>query len=321
MQKKLDYYLRKAAEAKLDFGANYHGIATFLGAHYSKSLKNVDIGLLGIPFDIATSNYPGTRLGPRAIRDVGKAPGFLNRETNVFPYELVRIADIGDVPLNNQFSIEKTCDDISNYYKSLKKKQVTPITAGGDHFITYPILKGLFDGRPISLIHFDSHCDTTEEYGGSKFHHGTSFINAFRDNLIDPSTSIQIGIRDGWDPFWNQELKSKMAIIYVEDFYEMGVRGVIRKIKEIVGRNHVYVSFDIDCLDPAFAPGTGSPEIGGITSFEARKLIRGLTGLNIIGADIVEVCPMLDPSGITALAGATLMFELLCVIASNQKKK
>jgi guanidinopropionase len=318
MIKDLKYFSKKMQEAHMQLGTHNQGIATFLGTQYAQNLEDLDIALVGIPFDNAASGYPGTRLGPRAIRNISKAPGTFNRSTGVFPYEHANIADIGDVLLENQLSIEKTQIDILSFYSTLGNKKIIPITAGGDHSITYPILKGLVKkGQPVSLIHFDSHCDTMGEYCGSKYHHGASFLHASQECIIDPSRSIQIGIRNGWDWVWNQKLESEMTVISIEDFYHAGVKQVIKTIQEMVGDHPAYISFDIDCLDPAYAPGTGTPEIGGMTSFEAQQLIRGLRGLNVIGADIVEVCPLLDPSGITALAGATMMFELLCVISER----
>ena len=196
-----------------------------------------------------------------------------------------------------------------------------PLSAGGDHSITYPIFKGIVSDGPIGMVHIDAHTDTWGEIWGSKFHHGSPFRLAVEDGLLDPKRTIQIGIRgaqnfmDGID----FSLDSGMRVVFMEDFFEMGVKEVIKEALMIVGDGPTYISFDVDGLDPVFAPGTGTPEVGGITTIEAQTLLRGLKGLDFIGADVVEVAPPFDQTGNTALVGATMMYEILCLLADRFK--
>ena len=196
-----------------------------------------------------------------------------------------------------------------------------PLSAGGDHSITYPIFKGIASDGPVGMVHIDAHTDTWGEIWGSKFHHGSPFRLAVEDGLLDPKRTIQIGIRgaqnfmDGID----FSLDSGMRVVFMEDFFEMGVKEVIKEALMIVGDGPTYISFDVDGLDPVFAPGTGTPEVGGITTIEAQTLLRGLKGLDFIGADVVEVAPPFDQTGNTALVGATMMYEILCLLTDRFK--
>lgn len=318
MKKDLNYYRKKLSDSGMEVKPNFEGISTLLGAQYRKDLQNIDIALVGIPFDIATSGYPGARLAPQAVRNIGNSPGIYSRENSIFPYENCTVADIGDITLTHRYSIEKTHQDIEEFYLKLISQNVVPLTVGGDHSVTLPILRAVAKDQPIALIHFDAHCDTEEGYGGSKYPHGSTFLNAARENLIIPSASVQIGIRDGWDVFWDKGLKQKMEIVTMDVIHDAGLKEVVDIIRTKVGNNKVYISFDIDALDPAFAPGTGTPEVGGITSYQARRFVRELKGLNIVGADVVEICPPLDTSSITTLAGSSILFELLCIVADQK---
>ncbi|MEE8625115.1 MAG: arginase family protein, partial [Acidiferrobacterales bacterium] len=194
-----------------------------------------------------------------------------------------------------------------------------PISAGGDHSVTLPIFRAIASERPVGMVHFDAHCDTGDDYLGSKFHHGAPFRRAVEEGLLDPKRTIQIGIRGSLnDPdVWKFSHDSGMRVIYMEELYEMGVKAVIAEARRVVGDGPTYISFDVDGLDPVYAPGTGTPEVGGFTTLEAQMMIRGLQGLNLIGGDVVEVAPPFDISGNTALVGATMMFEILCVVAHS----
>ncbi len=312
-----DFMEKSIKEKSQMFLPAYSGIPTFLRAPYCKDYDNLDIALIGVPFDQGVTNRPGSRFGPREIRNQSGFMGFQNHQSKIIPYANLKIADIGDVPFFDRYTLDKGILEIENFYKNINKAGIIPISAGGDHSITYPILKAIGSKESLGLIHIDAHCDTMSEAYGSKFHHGGSFYNAVKAGVIDPKRTIQIGIRGPSDHLWAFSYETGMKVIHIEEFYEMGIHSVIKEVKKIVGDLPTYISFDIDALDPAYAPGTGTPEIGGMTSFEAQQLIRGLRGLNIIGGDIVEVSPPFDQNGYTALVGATLMFEMLCIISDS----
>jgi guanidinopropionase len=206
---------------------------------------------------------------------------------------------------------------VESFFRQIVQIGAIPVTAGGDHSITFPILKTIASDGPVGLIHFDSHCDTSPALHGSPLQHGSPMKNAVEAGLVDPKRAIQIGIRGTAEVLWEFSYQCGMRVIHIEEFYEMGWKRVASEVRRIVGDGPVYVSFDIDCLDPAFAPGTGTPVVGGMTSFEALQMLRSLRGLNIVGGDVVEVSPPYDSGGITALAGATMMFEILCLAAES----
>ena len=301
----------------------YSGIATFMRCAYQESLEGIDIGLIGVPFDGGVTNRTGTRHGPREVRNQSSLMRTINQSTGIAPFDLCNVADIGDALPESPFELERSHRSIQDFYDKVVESGVLPVSAGGDHSISLPILRALAKDGPVALVHFDAHCDTGDDYLGSKFHHGSPFKIAVEEGLIDPKKTIQIGIRGSVtdNNIWKFSHDSGMRVIYMDEFYKLGVDGIIKEIHEIVGDTPTYATFDVDALDPAFAVGTGTPEVGGMTSFEAIQMIRGLSGLNIIGADVVEVAPPFDPSGATALVGATLMFELLCVTAESLAKR
>lgn len=295
----------------------YTGIATFMRAPFEENLAQVDIGLTGVPFDGGVTNRTGTRHGPREIRNQSSLMRRLNQATGVVPFDLCRVRDVGDVTIESPFHLEGSLEEIEQHFRALHGAGVVPISAGGDHSITLPILRAIARDRPLGLLHIDAHCDTGDDYLGSRFHHGAPFRRAVEEGLIDPKRTIQIGIRGSLNDadLWKFSHDSGMRVVYMEDVYERGLKDVIAEARQVIGSEPAYISFDIDSLDPAFAPGTGTPEAGGLTSLEGQLLIRGALGLDIVGADVVEVAPPFDPLGSTALVGATMMFELLCVTA------
>ncbi len=297
----------------------YSGIATFMRCPYQPSLADIDIALIGVPFDGGVTNRTGTRHGPREIRNQSSLIRTINQSTGVAPFELCRIADVGDALPDSPFELERSHDSIQAFFERVISAGALPVTAGGDHSISLPILRALAKEGPLALVHFDAHCDTGDNYLGSKFHHGSPFKIAVEEGLIDPRRTIQIGIRGsiGDRDIWRFSHDSGMRVIYMDEFYELGVQGVIDEVHRLIGDTPAYVTFDVDGLDPAYAVGTGTPEIGGFSSFEALKMIRGLSGLQVVGADVVEVAPPFDPSGATALVGATVMFELVCIAAQS----
>jgi guanidinopropionase len=297
----------------------YTEIATFMRAPQAHSLNDVDIGLIGVPTDLGVTNRPGARHGPREIRNSSSLMRTFNLALGVNPYELCRIADLGDVRLSHRYDLEKQVEDIAAFYRVVHAAGVRPVTAGGDHSITYPIFKAIAADAPIGMVHIDAHTDTWGEFFGSKFTHGAPFRLAVEDGLLDPKRTIQIGIRGGQNTMDGIEFSKShgMRVVFIEEFAALGVDRIIEEARRVVGDGPTYISFDVDGLDPVYAPGTGTPEIGGITTLEAQRLLRGLRGLNLIGGDVVEVAPPYDPTGNTALVGATMMFEILCLIADR----
>lgn len=297
----------------------YTEIATFMRAPLAHSLEGVDIGLIGVPTDLGVTNRPGARHGPREIRNASSLMRTVNLALGVNPYSLCRIADLGDVRLSHRFDLEKQVEEIAAFYRKVHAAGVRPVSAGGDHSITYPIFKAIAAAQPIGMVHIDAHCDTWGEFYGSKFTHGAPFRLAVEDGLLDPKRTIQIGIRGGQNFMDGIEfsLSHGMRVVFMDEFAALGVERVIAEALKIVGDGPTYISFDVDGLDPVYAPGTGTPEIGGITTLEALRLLRGLRGLNLIGGDVVEVAPPYDQTGNTALVGASIMFEIICLIADR----
>jgi len=293
----------------------YVGVPTFFRAPLRESLEDVDIGIVGVPYDGGVTSRPGARHGPREIRNLSTMVRMKNQATGVSPHELCRVADIGDAWVPSPFELERSHRSIQDKFKAIVGKGIFPLSVGGDHSISLPILRAVAAARPVGMIHIDAHCDTGDDYMGSRFHHGAPFSRAVEEGLLDPKRTVQIGIRGAVNDLdlWKFSHDSGMRVIYMDEFYRLGIEETIRQARSVVGEGPTYISFDIDSLDPAFAPGTGTPEIGGLTSLEAQLLIRGCRGLNIVGADLVEVSPLYDTSGNTALAGANLLFELLCI--------
>ena len=302
------------SEDAFDDKVPYAGVPTLLDMPHQPHSEDIDIALIGVPFDLGVYNRAGARLGPKAIRHVAMFGSF-NHHNKISPSALCRIADIGDVPIQHRYNLDEGLHDIEKYFHKVIDAGIAPLTAGGDHSITYPILKAVGRDAPVGLVHVDAHCDTDGWIGNSKFYHGAPFRNAVLDGVLDPERTIQVGIRGPSEPVWEFSYESGMTVIHIEDFVVLGVKEVIRKAREVVGDGPTYISFDVDGLDPAYAPGTGTPEIGGLTTREAQALIRGLRGLNLVGGDVVEVAPQYDPTTNTARAGAQMMFEILCLLA------
>ena len=294
-------------------------IATFMRAPLVESLDHVDIGLIGVPTDLGVTNRPGARHGPREIRNSSSLMRTFNLGMNINPYKLCHIADLGDVSFSQRYDLEKQVEEIESFYQKIIEKNIFPISAGGDHSITYPILKAIGKNEPVGMVHVDAHTDTWGEIWGSKFTHGAPFKLAVEAGVLDPKRTIQIGIRGGQNFMDGIEFSQDqgMRVVFMDEFSSLGVDKVIEEARKVVGDGRTYISFDVDGLDPVYAPGTGTPEVGGITTLEAQQLLRGLKGLNLIGGDVVEVAPPFDNTGNTALVGATMMFEILSLIADT----
>ena len=297
----------------------YSGIPSFLRLPYQPDITDLDIALVGIPYDGGVTFRPGARHGPMEIRQQCALMRRYHGVTRQAPFEQVRAADIGDVPMEHHYSIADTFDDITRFYERLHAAGVIPLTAGGDHSITYPIFRAIAKDAPIGMVHIDAHTDTWGDFQGSKFSHGSPFRLATEDGLIDPKRCIQIGIRGPQNTFegWDYSLEKGMRVVFMEEFAEIGVKAVIEEALRVVGDGPTYITFDVDGLDPVYAPGTGTPEIGGMTTVDALTLLRGLKGLNLIGGDVVEVAPPFDQTGNTSLVGATLMYEIFCLLADK----
>ena len=294
-------------------------IATFMRAPLVESLDHVDIGLIGVPTDLGVTNRPGARHGPREIRNSSSLMRTFNLGMNINPYKLCRIADLGDVSFSQRYDLDKQVEEIESFYQRIIEKNIFPISAGGDHSITYPILRAIGKNEPVGMVHVDAHTDTWGEIWGSKFTHGAPFKLAVEAGVLDPKRTIQIGIRGGQNFMDGIEFSQDqgMRVVFMDEFSSLGVDRVIEEARKVVGEGRTYISFDVDGLDPVYAPGTGTPEVGGITTLEAQQLLRGLKGLNLIGGDVVEVAPPFDNTGNTALVGATMMFEILSLIADT----
>jgi len=301
----------------------FAGVPTFMRLPHARPddalYGDVQIGLVGIPWDGGTTNRPGARHGPRQLRDLSSMIRTVHPTSLIEPYEIANCADLGDIP-PNPIDIEDTLERIKTFHVGLAEAGITPLSVGGDHLISLPVLRGISRGAPLGMIHFDAHTDLFDGYfGGARYTHGTPFRRAIEEGLLDPERVVQIGIRgtmyDGEDIAWGRD--NGVTIIDIDTLMERGHAEVMESARAIVGEDPIYVSFDIDFIDPAFAPGTGTPEIGGPDTWTAQQVVRALRGLNIVGADLVEVSPPFDPTGNTAWVGASILFELLCVIAER----
>ena len=295
--------------------ARFTGVPTFMRLPNITEPKELDIAIVGIPFDGGTTYRPGPRFGPRGVRNQSAIIRPWNPVLHVNPFKKHRVADFGDLPVN-PLSIEDTFSRIERGLATVLAGGARTLCVGGDHSISLPILRAVCkDHRgPISLIQFDAHNDLWDEYFGSKYSHGTPFRRAFEEGLLIDGGVLQVGLRGqvyGEDDF-DFARKHKVRMVTAEDFHANGMQTVLRHLRAFRGKP-VYVTLDIDCVDPAYAPGTGTPQVGGFTSAQIVELVRALNGLSIIGADLVEVSPPFDNGDLTSLLAANLLFELLCV--------
>jgi agmatinase len=317
-----DPEFRKVADTIFSNGtrlAPYAGMPTFLTAPHrpidpeNPDFADLQVAIVGVPMDLGVTNRNGSRFGPRALRTIERI-GPYNHVLRTAPVSDLRVADIGDVPFRSRFSLDLSHEDIEAHITRIRDAGVAPLSVGGDHSITLPILKALGKDRPVGLVHIDAHCDTSGGFDRTKFHHGGPFREAVLEGVLDPKRTIQIGIRGSAEYLWEFSYDSGMTVIHAEEITGLGMAAVIERARAVVGDGPTYITFDIDSLDPAFAPGTGTPEVGGLTTREALELLRGLKGLNIVGGDLVEVAPQYDASTNTAQAGAQMLFEILSLM-------
>ena len=298
----------------------FAGVPTFMRlpylAHGSADLSEVDVGILGLPFDGGTSNRPGARHGPRALRDASTMIRAQHPLTDVRPFEAMNVADIGDVA-PNPVEVNDTLERIEAAVGALPDR-IKPLSVGGDHLCTLPVLRALGREAPLGLVLLDSHTDLYPPYfGGRTLTHGNPFRQAVEDGVLDPKRTVMIGMRGTMYDRADREFAEAhgIRVVTTEEMLERGALDVGAEAREIVGSGPAYLSFDIDFVDPAFAPGTGTPEVGGPTSAQALAMLREMHGLDLRGADLVEVSPPFDVGGVTAWLGASVMFESLCLMA------
>ena len=300
----------------------FAGIATMMRLPFAESPEGLDAAFIGVPLDIGTSNRAGARFGPRQIRTESSLIRPYNMATGAAPFDTLQVADLGDVPINT-YSLEKSMPIITSYYERVLAAGCKPLTMGGDHTIALPILRALARQHgPLALVHVDAHADINDEMFGEPIAHGTPFRRAVEEGLLDCKKVFQIGLRgagyaaDDFD--WPRA--QGFTVVQAHEVWYQSLAPLMAQVRERVGAAPVYITFDIDGLDPSFAAGTGTPEIGGLTVPQGLEIIRGCRGLNVVGGDLVEVSPPYDPSGNTALLGANLLYEMLCVLPGVRQR-
>ena len=294
----------------------FAGPATMMRLPMAKSARGLDACFVGIPLDIGTSNRSGTRHGPRQIRAESCMLRPYNMATGAAPFDSLQVADIGDVAINT-FDLKKSVKLIEKAYDRILAQDCVPLTLGGDHTLVLPILRAMAKKHgPVALVHVDAHADINDEMFGEKIAHGTPFRRAVEEGLLAQDKVFQIGLRGtGYSPEdFNWPRKQGFTVVTAEECWHKSMTPLMAEVRKKIGDHPCYLTYDIDSLDPAFAPGTGTVEIGGLTTWQALEIVRGCKGLNLVGGDLVEVSPPYDPSGNTALIGANLLYEMLCVL-------
>ena len=294
-------------------------VATFFRLPINKNLEDLDYCISGVPWDGGTTNRPGARHGPREVRNASSLIRLYHPVSLKSPYDNFDIADIGDCPVNPA-DLQNSLVKIKEFYEKIVTSKTIPLSIGGDHLISLPILRALAKDGPVGLFQFDSHSDTWDSYfGGYKYTHGTPFRRAIEENLINPKKYVMLGIRGSlYDPDDMKWAKDQgVTIITIDEYYKMGFEKSMKIVKDILGDSPSYLTFDIDGIDPTYAPGTGTPEVGGFNVREAQLIIRELNQMNFIGADVVEVSPPFDVNNMTSLVGATIAFEILCAMTKT----
>ena len=299
----------------LAFENAFGGATSFLRRRFTKDLTGVDLAVTGIPFDQAVTHRPGTRFGPRAIREASSLQPFDPPYGWGFsPLEEMAVIDYGDIAFDYA-RVADFPDALTAHIRGILAAGAGSIALGGDHYVTFPILRAYAERfGPVSLIHFDAHSDTWPDDDMTRIDHGTMFYKAVKTGVIDPATSVQIGIRTVNDDPLGVTTLDAMSV------HRNGPEAIVERVKAVVGNRPAYVTFDIDCLDPAFAPGTGTPVWGGLASWQAAAILRGLAGTNVVGGDVVEVSPPYDTTGTTAIAGAHVAHELICLYGWTRRR-
>lgn len=314
-KKQVDLAFTSHERRGLAFENAFGGATSFLRRRYSKDLTGVDLAITGVPFDQAVTHRPGTRFGPRAVREASALQPFDPPYGWPFsPLEEFDIIDYGDLAFDYAMT-SAFPEALTEHIRGILNAGVGTVTLGGDHYISFPILRAYAEKfGPVSLLHFDAHSDTWVDDDFARIDHGTMFYKAVKSGVIDPKTSVQVGIRTHNDDFMG------VNVIDAREVHETGAAAVTEKIRSIVGNRPTYLTFDIDCLDPAFAPGTGTPVWGGLATWQVAAILRDLAGINLVGGDVVEVSPPYDTTGATAIAGAHVAHELVALYCWNKKK-
>ena len=300
----------------------YAGPATFMRAARAEIEGPLDIALVGVPLDLGATYRSGARQGPAGVREASRLIRQVNPSTGVAPFRLCNIADVGDAP-THPLSVETSVELVKTFYERIHAIGASPISIGGDHVVPLPILRAIAKDRPVGLLQIDSHADTFDEFMGTRCNHATFVRRAIEEKLIDPARVVQIGLRG--TRYGDDDIvfgrRAGIRAIQMDEYEDLGRRAVIEEARRVLGDGPVYVSIDIDGLDPKEAPGTGVPEPGGLSMRDVQVMLRTLTGLDVIGADVCEVVPSLDPTGITCINAANLMFELACMVATARAKR
>ena len=294
----------------------FGGIATMMRLPLADSPVGLDAAFIGVPLDIGTSHRPGARFGPRQIRAESALLRPYNMATGAAPFDTLQVADLGDVPINT-YSLDKSLPLITDFYAPVLVAGCKPLTLGGDHTIALPILRAMAAAHgPVALVHVDAHADINDDMFGERIAHGTPFRRAVEEGLLQCDKVWQIGLRgtgyaaDDFD--WPR--RQGFTVVPAHELWYQSLAPLMQRVRQAIGSAPCYLSFDIDGIDPAYAGGTGTPEVGGLSVPQALEIVRGCRGLNLVGADLVEVSPPYDPSGNTALLGANLLYEMLCVL-------
>ena len=300
----------------------FAGISTFMRTQRHKVSAELDIALVGVPFDLGVNYRTGARQGPSAVREASRLIRRVHSTSGIAPYDLCNVADIGDAPVN-PIDLSRSIKMIERFFETIHKANVLPLSIGGDHTVPLPILRAIAKKAPVGIFHIDSHADTLDTLADTRINHATTFRRGVEEGLINPKRVIQIGLRGSRfspdDIKWGQD--QGFTCITIDDYERMGRDAVVKKIREVLGTGPTYMTIDIDGIDPAWAPGTGVPEIGGLTPRDVQVMIRSLQGMHLVGGDICEVAPCFDPTGITAITAANLMWEMLCVLADSKSKR
>lgn len=300
----------------------FSGIATFMRTQPHKISSDIDIALVGVPFDIGVNYRAGARQGPAGVREASRLIRRVHPTSGIAPYDICNVADVGDAPVN-PIDLSKSMASIEAFFAEIHKAGAIPLSIGGDHTVPLPILRAIAKDGPVGVVQFDAHPDTLDSLADTKINHATTFRRGVEEGLIDPKRTVQIGLRGSRfsadDIGWGQ--RAGFTCITYDAYEEMGRAAAIKEILRVVGTGPTYVTIDIDGLEPAYAIGTGVPEIGGFRPYDMQMMLRALQGCNLVGGDICEVAPCYDPTGITSMTAANLMFELLCVLADARAKK
>jgi arginase family enzyme len=319
----IDAFLKRmVAEQAPVFADVYAGEMTFFNAPRRSDLDAVDLALIGIPFEASAPVRAGTRLGPRSFREWSKVRGPVHDVWKTIPFELLSVADVGDIAFESPHSVPHCVETIRQTFAQFRRRGITPYAVGGVHTMTHPILTGLAAGEPIGLVQIDAHADTARgTFQGDPLNDCKVFLNAILDEAIDPERCIQIGIRGSLSPYWDFSKEAGMRLVPMHEVYELGVPGVLAEIRRVIGDGPFYFTLDTDGIDATFLPGTQLPEPFGFTTREVVQIIRGLRGMDMVGADLVELCPPYDPHGISANIGAALGFEVVCLLAEAHVRR